>query len=417
MTKSKIDNTLRGWADIIMSDHTNTQLSEAPECINLQDALKAVSEFCDGTQPFVGERFKKQLRNTIRAIPRSRAAVAAPQRNLYSELVHIAAELVRADGFLSPCEEDLEPRLRRISNVLKTARVQDEHLKDWAMRIRRVADQLSTSVVAEVFGNPGISSATRAKLKAVCAGTSSPVSPSLKVEEAAAGEQGLKMREAGSAKGGCLDPDDPAVRRAIDGVPLCPVHKSLDERDDLVLEIGNNCVACSLHERAELLTILEPFANPDGSQDSVTVLRNAIAATTPVPPSDAVRKAAEEIAKWVNWRGNIHQAAHEQNIATLTTILTRYFPVVTVEEQIRNEFRAAAIEAHVWYRHVSRWDECDYAKCAERREMIASLRAATVVVGEGDEDGLGPVGDGRYCRHHDDDPAHGAICYDKTLYG
>lgn len=24
---------------------------------------------------------------------------------------------------------------------------------------------------------------------------------------------------------------------------------------------------------------------------------------------------------------------------------------------------------------------------------------------------LGPVGDGRYCRHHDDDPAHGRHCY------
>lgn len=64
-----------------MTNHTNTQLSEAPECINLQDALKAVSEFCDGTQPLVGERFKKQLRNTIRAIPRSRASVAAPQED------------------------------------------------------------------------------------------------------------------------------------------------------------------------------------------------------------------------------------------------------------------------------------------------------------------------------------------------
>lgn len=26
------------------------------------------------------------------------------------------------------------------------------------------------------------------------------------------------------------------------------------------------------------------------------------------------------------------------------------------------------------------------------------------------------AGDGRYCRHHDDDPSHGAICYDSTIY-
>ncbi len=26
------------------------------------------------------------------------------------------------------------------------------------------------------------------------------------------------------------------------------------------------------------------------------------------------------------------------------------------------------------------------------------------------------AGDGRYCRHHDDDPAHGAICFDAEVY-
>lgn len=47
------------------------------EFARVQDVLKAVSEFCDTTQPFVGERFKKQLRNTIRAVPRASVAAVA----------------------------------------------------------------------------------------------------------------------------------------------------------------------------------------------------------------------------------------------------------------------------------------------------------------------------------------------------
>lgn len=140
------------------------------------------------------------------------------------------------------------------------------------------------------------------------------------------GEQEFKVREAGSAKGGCLDPDDPAVQRAIDGVPLCPVHKSLDERDELVPEIGNNCVACSLHERTELLNVLEPFASPDGTQDSVTVLRNAIArATSPATPSDAAMRAARE---WMN----THHASFETNKEredALAAIITRHLAGTT----------------------------------------------------------------------------------------
>jgi hypothetical protein len=86
--------------------------------------------------------------------------------------------------------------------------------------------------------------------------------------------------------------------------PLCPVHKRIDDNGTLELEIGNNCVACSLNERTELLKVLEPVASPDGSEDSVTVLRRAIgfyqthvgenrvvvpypAAATPATPSAA----------------------------------------------------------------------------------------------------------------------------------
>lgn len=64
------------------------------------------------------------------------------------------------------------------------------------------------------------------------------------------------------------------------GQPLCPVHQRLEDADKLELEIGNDCVACSLNERAELLTMLEPFAPTDRTLDSVTVLRNLIGRAT-----------------------------------------------------------------------------------------------------------------------------------------
>jgi len=56
--------------------------------------------------------------------------------------------------------------------------------------------------------------------------------------------------------------------------PLCPIHQMLDDSGTLECEIGgNNCVACSLNERAELLALLAPFAAKDGSEDTLTVLR------------------------------------------------------------------------------------------------------------------------------------------------
>jgi hypothetical protein len=59
--------------------------------------------------------------------------------------------------------------------------------------------------------------------------------------------------------------------------PLCPVHKRVDEIGNLEMQIGgNNCIACSLNERKELLDILAPLAPPDGSEDSVTVLHRAV---------------------------------------------------------------------------------------------------------------------------------------------
>jgi hypothetical protein len=56
--------------------------------------------------------------------------------------------------------------------------------------------------------------------------------------------------------------------------PLCPVHTRIDGAGTLEIETGGNaCVACSLNERKELLDILAPFAAPEGSEDSVTVMR------------------------------------------------------------------------------------------------------------------------------------------------
>ena len=60
-------------------------------------------------------------------------------------------------------------------------------------------------------------------------------------------------------------------------MPLCPVHKRLEESDNLEVEIGGlNCVACSLNERSEMLKVLAPLAPPDHSLDSIGVLRSAI---------------------------------------------------------------------------------------------------------------------------------------------
>lgn len=84
-------------------------------------------------------------RPSIASIEYVRAAVAGPRvdRALISELIHIAAELARGTGFLSICAEDMSPRLKR-ADILKTAERQELQLKDWANRVRQVADKLST---------------------------------------------------------------------------------------------------------------------------------------------------------------------------------------------------------------------------------------------------------------------------------
>lgn len=59
-----------------------------------------------------------------------------------------------------------------------------------------------------------------------------------------------------------------------DAPPLCPVHARIDKNGALEMTIGgNNCVACSLNERQQLLDLLAPFAPDNASEDSLTVLR------------------------------------------------------------------------------------------------------------------------------------------------
>jgi hypothetical protein len=73
-----------------------------------------------------------------------------------------------------------------------------------------------------------------------------------------------------------------AMERAFEAVggpevsmPLCEGHARIDKRGMLVLEVGNNCVACSLNERTELLVMLAPFI-PEGGADSVATLQTVL---------------------------------------------------------------------------------------------------------------------------------------------
>lgn len=65
------------------------------------------------------------------------------------------------------------------------------------------------------------------------------------------------------------------VADAGEGIPLCPLHQSLEDRGKLEVAIGAlGCMACSLNERVELLNILAPCA--DGTKDSTTVAREVV---------------------------------------------------------------------------------------------------------------------------------------------
>lgn len=62
--------------------------------------------------------------------------------------------------------------------------------------------------------------------------------------------------------------------RGANDPPLCAGHRRLDEAGNLELRFGNDCVACSLNERAELLELLSKVA--DNDVDSVTALAKMV---------------------------------------------------------------------------------------------------------------------------------------------
>jgi hypothetical protein len=89
---------------------------------------------------------------------------------------------------------------------------------------------------------------------------------------------------------------------ATSALPLCPVHQSLEDRGELEVEYGSNCVACSLNERSELLEILADQL-PDGTAwiDSVDFLRELLSPERDRACQavvDALREAKETIRMW-----------------------------------------------------------------------------------------------------------------------
>lgn len=62
---------------------------------------------------------------------------------------------------------------------------------------------------------------------------------------------------------------------------------------------------------------------------------------------------------------------------------------ISMAEFVR-EFTQAAINAHVGFKHESRWHDCDYSSCSKWREMIDTLNSAATpsapVISDGDPD-------------------------------
>jgi hypothetical protein len=81
--------------------------------------------------------------------------------------------------------------------------------------------------------------------------------------------------------------------------PMCPAHRKIEDSGDMNLEIGNDCVACSLNERSELLSILA-----DGLSDTTEPVDSVTALMTLVNERDALlaevgrlREALEKVRK------------------------------------------------------------------------------------------------------------------------
>lgn len=59
----------------------------------------------------------------------------------HSKLIKIAAEIVTARHFISPCAEDHSGRTPKA--IIAAAQKQQEILKEWSYRIRQIADELN----------------------------------------------------------------------------------------------------------------------------------------------------------------------------------------------------------------------------------------------------------------------------------
>lgn len=126
--------------------------------------------------------------------------------------------------------------------------------------------------------------------------------------------------------------------------PMCAVHAALDRKDTLVLEVGNGCVACSLHERTALLNLLEPFAAEDGSQDSLTVLRGIIASAAPPstqPSAPAAPSDVDHLLFRLAAKDCEHLAAG-MNDCTEELAIADWCAVCTARSLIQKYSRAAA---------------------------------------------------------------------------
>jgi hypothetical protein len=66
-----------------------------------------------------------------------------------------------------------------------------------------------------------------------------------------------------------------------EAMPLCPIHAELDRKGKLDVEIGNNCIGCSLHERTALLELLATKVPEGELPDSVDFLRHVLSSYQP----------------------------------------------------------------------------------------------------------------------------------------
>lgn len=87
------------------------------------------------------------------------------------------------------------------------------------------------------------------------------------------------------------------IMHGSDDVPLCDVHARLDKEGALVLAVTNNCVACALNERAELIDVLATVGDP--KLDSVSTLREVITRAASQPDAQ-LREALSAVVETLN---------------------------------------------------------------------------------------------------------------------